>query len=88
MTVETQDDGVAEAKQTMDRSADEMQDRVETLDDHISETKENFDQAKRGSLVPTAAGDWEDTDDNAGGDDASSFDDPEVEEEEEEDEPA
>lgn len=86
MTAETQGDRVAQAEDEMDRSAAEMQERVDKLDSHIGETKETWERAKKGDMVPTAAGDWEDTEDDAGGDDASAFDDPEVEETDEDEE--
>jgi hypothetical protein len=80
---DTQERRIDEAQSAMTDSADEMQRRNDELAERIDGTKEQWEQAKKSESTPTAAGDWEDTDDDAGGDDAVGFDDPEKDEEDE-----
>jgi hypothetical protein len=65
----------------LERTGDELEERLETLDDHIGEARQ---EAKARSEDPDpfeeAAGDWEDTDDDSGGEDPEAFDDPESDE--------
>jgi hypothetical protein len=67
--------------QDLERSGDELEERLERLDDHIGEARQ---EAKARSEDPDpfeeAAGDWEDTDDDSGGEDPEAFDDPESDE--------
>ena len=74
---DTQERRIEEAAQAMDSTAGEMQEQSDRLGSHIAETKSDWRQAKQSEQVPTAAGDWEDTEDDAGGDDPAGFDDPE-----------
>jgi len=71
-------------------TGDEMEERLERLDDHIDESRKQARARARDDEDPfeDAAGDWEDTDDDAGGEDAEGFDDPEADEDDEDDEDA
>jgi hypothetical protein len=74
----TEERGVEETQQEMSSTADEMAERSERLGDQIESTKQGWEQAKGDSAVPTAAGDWEDSEpDDSTGEDPSGFDDPE-----------
>jgi hypothetical protein len=70
----------------LEHTGDELEGRIEQIDDHIGEAKQEA-QARREEQDPfeDVAGDFEDTDDDAGGEDPSGFDDPEADEEEDED---
>jgi len=75
---ETEEGRVQEATRDMEATAEELDERSEQLGDRISETKEDWEQAKGDTNVPTASGDWEDSEpDDPTGDDPSGFDDPE-----------
>jgi hypothetical protein len=74
---DTQERRIDEATDAMDTTAGEMQQQRDRLGDDIAETKSKWEQAKASEQVPTAAGDWEDTEDDAGGEDPAGFDDPE-----------
>jgi hypothetical protein len=80
---DTQERRIDEAQSEMSETADQMERGTDELGGHIKEAKEGWEQAKKSESTPTAAGDWEDTEDDAGGDDASGFDDPEKDEEDE-----
>jgi hypothetical protein len=69
----------------IEADADELEERIGKLETKIGEATQAAD-ARPGENKPLedTAGDWEDTDDDAGGEDASGFDDPEAEEEDEE----
>jgi hypothetical protein len=70
----------------LEQTGDELEERIEHLDDQIDDARQEA-KARREESHPgeDVAGDWEDTDDDAGGEDAEGFDDPEADEEEEED---
>ena len=74
---DTQERRIGEAEQAMEKSAGEMQERSDRLGEHIGEAKSEWRQAQQSEQVPTAAGDWEDTEDETGGEDPAGFDDPE-----------
>jgi len=75
---ETEEGRVQEATRDMEATAEELDERSEKLGEHIHETKEDWKQAKGDTNVPTAAGDWEDSEpDDSTGEDPSGFDDPE-----------
>jgi len=75
---ETEEDRVQDAQREAESTADDLGERNERLGDHIQETRQGWDQAQRDADVPTAAGDWEDTEpDDSTGEDPSGFDDPE-----------
>jgi hypothetical protein len=70
----------------LERTSDELEERIELLDDHIGEARQEA-QARREEQAPDddAAGGWEDTDDDDDGEDPAGFDDPEADEDEDED---
>ena len=83
---EEQLDEVGEAGDKMERTADEMSKRSEKLGDQIDSAKQTNEQAQADEKVPTASGDWEDTEpDDSTGEDPSGFDDPEDVDDEDDD---
>ena len=76
-----------EPDRDLERSGDELEERLERLDEHIDDSKKEASaRAEEGNdPLEDAAGDWEDTDDAAGGEDPAAFDDPENDEDEDED---
>jgi hypothetical protein len=74
-----------EPERGLERTGDELEERIEKLDDHIGEAKQEA-QARREESDPfeDAAGDTDDDDDN-GGQDPAGFDDPEADDTEDED---
>jgi hypothetical protein len=72
-------------EEQLERTGDELKERLEKLDDHIDDARQEA-KARREESDPGegVAGDWEDTDDDAGGEDPEGFDDPEAEDEDEE----
>jgi len=84
---ETQFDGVKDASQAAESTVEDLEKRSERVGEGIQHTKKQWDEAKKSQDVPTAAGDWEDSEpDDAVGEDPSGFDDPEAEEDDEDDE--
>ena len=69
----------------LERTGDELEERIERLDGAIGEARQEA-KARHEDQDPAedVAGDWEETDDDAGGEDPEAFDDPEVDEEVEE----
>jgi len=84
---ETHVDRVEEASQAAEADVEELAQRNEKLDEGIQHAKKRWDDAQRSEGVPSAAGDWEDTEpDDSTGEDPSGFDDPEsLDEDEDED---
>jgi hypothetical protein len=75
---ETDERRVKEAEDQMEATAEEMAERSDELDGQIDSTKQRWEHAKADTSVPTATGDWEDTEpDESTGEDATGFDDPE-----------
>jgi len=70
-------------EEQLERTGDELKERLETLDDHIDDARREA-QARRPHRGPTPrdAGSW-DADENDG-EDPGGFDDPEAEDEDEE----
>jgi hypothetical protein len=69
----------------LERSGDELEERIDHLDDQIDEARqEAHARADEQDPFEEVSGDWEDTDDAAGGEDPASFDDPEVLDDDEE----
>ena len=70
----------------LERSGDELEERLDHLGDDIDDARKEASARSQENEDPfeDAAGDWEDTDDDAGGEDPAGFDDPEAEEEDEE----
>jgi hypothetical protein len=65
----------------LERTGDELEERLETLDDHIGEARDEA-KARHEDADPSGDnGDWDEDDD--GGSDDADFDDPEAEDEEE-----
>jgi sugar-specific transcriptional regulator TrmB len=60
-------------EQALERQADELEERVERLSDGIDEAKDRLkdraDEAERLGEAEDVAGNWSDTDDQAGGED-------------------
>jgi hypothetical protein len=74
-------------EQDLERSGDELEERIDRLDEHIGEAKQEAKaRAEDEDPFDDTAGDWEDTDDDAGGEDPAGFDDPEVDEDPDDDE--
>jgi hypothetical protein len=69
----------------LERTGDELEERIDHLDDEIDDSKQTARSRSDVDEDPfdETAGDWEDTEDEAGGDDPAGFDDPEAEEEDE-----
>ena len=79
---ETQFDRVREASDDAEATVNELEERSETVGDDIRHAKKRWDEAQTSEDVPSASGDWEDTEpDDSTGEDPSGFDDPEAEEE-------
>jgi len=75
---DTQEHRVEEAEAEMGRTADELQERSEKLGEQIDDAKQTVKRAQDDEAVPTAAGDWEETEpEDSTGEDPSGFDDPE-----------
>jgi hypothetical protein len=69
----------------LERSGDELEERIDHLDDQIDEARQEARaRADDPDPIEEVSGDWEDTDDDAGGEDPASFDDPEVLDDDEE----
>jgi hypothetical protein len=69
---------VEEAERQAGATADDLQERSDDLGGEIEETRSDWEAVKQDTSVPTAAGDWEDTEpDDATGEDPTGFDDPE-----------
>jgi hypothetical protein len=68
-------------EQDLERTGDELEERIERLDDKIGEAhQEAKARSEDEDPFEDTAGDWEDTDDDAGGEDPEAFDDPEDDE--------
>jgi hypothetical protein len=75
---EIEEERVTEAQESAASTADELAERNEQLGDQIKEARSGWESAKSDDGVPTAAGDWEDTEpDDSTGEDPTGFDDPE-----------
>jgi hypothetical protein len=71
----------------LEHTGDELEERIERLDDHIEESRKEATARSEENEDPfeDVAGDWEDTDDDAGGEDPEGFDDPENVDDDDED---
>jgi len=75
---EIEEERVKEAQEAAESTADELAERNEKLGDQIKDARNTVEGAKNDDSVPTAAGDWEDTEpDDSTGEDPTGFDDPE-----------
>ena len=78
----------SEPDRDLEKTGDELEERIDRLDDHIDESRKEASAHSEQNEDPfeDVAGDWEDTDDDAGGEDPEGFDDPEsVDDEDDED---
>ena len=74
----------ADPDHDLERTGDELEERIEHLDDQIADARHEAElRAEEQDPFEEVAGDWEDTDDDAGGEDPEGFDDPELDEEDE-----
>jgi hypothetical protein len=65
----------------LERTGDELEERIDRLDDKIGEARQEAEaRSEDEDPFEDTAGDWEDTDDDAGGEDPEAFDDPEDDE--------
>jgi len=71
----------------LEHTGDELEERIERIDDSIEESRKEAAARSEQNEDPfeEAAGDWEDTDDDAGGEDPEGFDDPESVDDDDED---
>ena len=75
---DTEEQRLKEATQSVEATTADLDEKSEELGDSIEQAKRHQEQTMADEKVPTAAGDWEETEpDDAVGDDASGFDDPE-----------
>jgi hypothetical protein len=75
---DTQERRLDEAKQEMDTTAGELEERNEKLGEQIGDAKQTWSRAKSEGGVTEASGDWEDSEpEDSTGEDPSGFDDPE-----------
>lgn len=81
------DQRTTDPDQNLERSGDELEERLDRLDDDIDDARKEASARSEQNEDPfeNAAGDWEDTDDDAGGEDPEGFDDPERVDDEDED---
>jgi hypothetical protein len=81
------DQHTTDPDQSLERTGDELEERLEKLDDHIDESRKQATARSEQNDDPfeNVAGDWEDTDDDAGGEDPEGFDDPESVDDDEDD---
>ena len=74
-----------DGERDLERSGDELEERLETLDDHIDDARQEATaRSEDTDDLDDVAGDWEDSDDASGGEDPAEFDDPDAIEEDEE----
>jgi hypothetical protein len=74
-----------DVERDLERSGDELEERLETLDDHIDDARQEATaRSEDTDDLDDVAGDWEDSDDASGGEDPAEFDDPDAIEEDEE----
>jgi hypothetical protein len=73
------DQRTTEPDRDLEKTGDELEERIDRLDDHIDESRKEATARSQENEDPfeEVAGDWEDTDDDAGGEDPEGFDDPE-----------
>jgi hypothetical protein len=78
------DQRTTESEHELEKTGDELEERLDRLDDDIEESRKEAKARSEQNDNPfeDVAGDWEDTDDDAGGEDPEGFDDPEADEDE------
>ena len=79
------DQRTTDPDQNLERTGNELEKRLDHLGDDIDDARKEASARSQENEDPfeNAAGDWEDTDDDAGGEDPEAFDDPERDEEDE-----
>jgi hypothetical protein len=79
------DQRTTDPENDLEHTGDELEERLDRLDDRIDESKKEATARSQENEDPfeDVAGDWEDTDDDAGGEDAEGFDDPEADDDDE-----
>ena len=82
------DEPTTEPDRDLKQTGDELEERLDRLDDDIDESRKEAKARAEEDDDPfeDVAGDWEDTEDDAGGEDPAAFDDPDAIEEDEDDE--
>src|SRR6185503_10514159 len=68
---------IKEAEEEMSTTADELAERSDQLEERIESTKQDWARVQADDSVPTAAGDWEESEPDVESDDPAGFDDPE-----------
>jgi len=81
------DQRTTDPDQNLERTGDELEERIDRLDDRIDESRKEASARSEENADPfeNVAGDWEETDDDAGGEDPQGFYDPEREDDDEND---
>jgi phage shock protein A len=75
---DTEGQRLEEAAQSVDATTADLGERSERLGEDIEQAKRQQEQTMADESVPTAAGDWEDTEpEDSTGEDPAGFDDPE-----------
>jgi hypothetical protein len=71
----------------LEHTGDELEERLDRLDENIDDARKEATARSEENDDPfeDVAGDWEDTDDDAGGEDPEGFDDPEAVDDDDED---
>jgi len=83
---ETDVQGDRDPEVRLEQGADELEGRLDKLGDDIGDARQELRARQEDADIgEDVAGDWEDTDDDAGGEDPAAFDDPDNAEEDEED---
>ena len=83
---ETPLDHVKEAADEAESAADELEERGEKVGAGIEDAKKRWDEVQSSQSIPSASGDWEDSEpDDSTGEDPSGFDDPESVDDDEDD---
>ena len=73
------DQRTTDPDQHLERTGEELEQRLDRLDDDLDDARKEASARSEQNEDPfeNAAGDWEDTEDDAGGEDPEGFDDPE-----------
>jgi len=83
---ETDVQGERDPEARLEQGADELEGRLDKLGEDIDDARQELRARQEDADIgEDVAGDWEDTDDDAGGEDPAAFDDPDNVEEDEED---
>jgi hypothetical protein len=87
MDQRTTDPDRTDPDRSLEQTGDELEERIDRLDDDIDESRQKATARSEENEDPfeDVAGDWEDTEDDAGGEDPEGFDDPEKVDDDDED---